>query len=94
MVKRSCAGCVSGEKDDLDTNQDYMRLYITAFGLANTNMDINVSIGYGYDRTHTLFLLTKRVRINKRTILSHLNAKDQVGYFITILRIVIGFDLP
>ena len=49
MVKRSCAGCVSGEKDDLDTNQDYMRLYITAFGLANTNMDINVSIRYGND---------------------------------------------
>ena len=62
MVKRSCAGCVSGEKDDLDTNQDYMRLYITAFGLANTNMDINVSIGYSYDWTHA-FILSDKHRV-------------------------------
>jgi len=46
MTKRAdCAGCVSDEVADPNTNSEYLSLYITAFGLAGTNMDIgNIKI--------------------------------------------------
>jgi len=46
MTKRAdCAGCVSDEVSDPNTNSEYLSLYITAFGLAGTNMDIgNIKI--------------------------------------------------
>lgn len=47
MTKRAdCAGCVSDEVADPNTNSEYLSLYITAFGLAGTNMDIGVSYMY------------------------------------------------
>lgn len=40
LGERICGGCIS---DKVADPESYMSLYIEAFGLANTNMDINVS---------------------------------------------------